>query len=159
MKDVMNHGTGAGVRARGFTLPAAGKTGTSRDGWFAGFTTNLVCVIWVGFDDNRDLGLTGGVADAPIWADFMIRATRVAGLQRRKRFRRARRRAVGDDRSRIARARHAELPEHARRGLRPRLGADAALRNPRRRHGIVANGSWLSHVFGGGQPKAPQIGA
>ena len=75
LKDVLNHGTGAGVRARGFTLPAAGKTGTSRDGWFAGFTTNLVCVIWIGFDDNRDLGLTGGVADAPIWADFMIRAT------------------------------------------------------------------------------------
>src|SRR4029077_7509678 len=75
LKDVMNHGTAAGVRARGFTLPAAGKTGTSRDGWFAGFTSNLVCVIWIGFDHNRDLGLAGGVAAAPIWADFMIRAT------------------------------------------------------------------------------------
>jgi len=75
LKDVLNKGTGAGVRARGFTLPAAGKTGTSRDGWFAGFTSNLVCVIWVGFDDNRDLGLPGGAAAAPIWADFMIRAT------------------------------------------------------------------------------------
>ncbi len=75
LKDVMNHGTAAGVRARGFTLPAAGKTGTSRDGWFAGFTSNLVCVIWIGFDDNRDLGLAGGVAAAPLWADFMIRAT------------------------------------------------------------------------------------
>ena len=75
LKDVMNKGTAAGVRARGFTLPAAGKTGTSRDGWFAGFTDNLVCVIWIGFDDNRDLGLPGGTAAAPIWADFMIRAT------------------------------------------------------------------------------------
>ena len=75
LKDVMNRGTAAGVRARGFTLPAAGKTGTSRDGWFAGFTSNLLCVIWVGFDDNRDLGFTGGAADAPIWADFMIKAT------------------------------------------------------------------------------------
>ncbi len=75
LKDVLNKGTGAGVRARGFTLPAAGKTGTSRDGWFAGYTSNLLTVIWVGFDDNRDLGLTGGAADAPIWADFMIRAT------------------------------------------------------------------------------------
>jgi penicillin-binding protein 1B len=75
LKDVMNKGTAAGVRARGFTLPAAGKTGTSRDGWFAGFTNNLVCVIWIGFDDNRDLGLPGGTAAAPIWADFMIRAT------------------------------------------------------------------------------------
>jgi penicillin-binding protein 1B len=78
LKDVLNKGTGAGVRARGFTLPAAGKTGTSRDGWFAGFTSNLLCVIWVGFDDNRDLGLTGGAADAPIWADFMTRATSIS---------------------------------------------------------------------------------
>jgi penicillin-binding protein 1B len=75
LKDVLNRGTGAGVRARGFTLPAAGKTGTSRDGWFAGFTSNLLCVIWIGFDDNRDLGLPGGAVAAPIWADFMIRAT------------------------------------------------------------------------------------
>src|SRR5205823_7747262 len=75
LKDVLNRGTGAAVRARGFTLPAAGKTGTSRDGWFAGFTSNLLCVVWIGFDDNRDLGITGGVADAPIWADFMMKAT------------------------------------------------------------------------------------
>src|SRR5437763_8165371 len=71
-------GTGAAVRARGFTLPAAGKTGTSRDGWFAGFTSNLLCVIWIGFDDNRDLGITGGAADAPIWADFMTKATSIS---------------------------------------------------------------------------------
>ena len=75
LKDVLNRGTGAAVRARGFTLPAAGKTGTSRDGWFAGFTSNLLCVIWVGFDDNRDLGFPGGATAAPIWADFMIKAT------------------------------------------------------------------------------------
>jgi len=86
LKDVLNKGTGAGVRARGFTLPAAGKTGTSRDGWFAGFTSNLLCVIWVGFDDNRDLGLTGGAADAPIWADFMIRATSVSPYRDVKEF-------------------------------------------------------------------------
>ena len=55
MEDVMNQGTGAVVRALGFQAPAAGKTGTSRDGWFAGFTSNLICVVWVGFDDNRDL--------------------------------------------------------------------------------------------------------
>jgi penicillin-binding protein 1B len=78
LKDVLNRGTGAGVRARGFTLPAAGKTGTSRDGWFAGFTSNLLCVIWIGFDDNRDLGLPGGAVAAPIWADFMTRATSLA---------------------------------------------------------------------------------
>jgi penicillin-binding protein 1B len=75
LKDVLNRGTGAAVRARGFTAPAAGKTGTSRDGWFAGFTSNLVCVIWIGFDDNRDLGLSGSQTAAPMWADFMMRAT------------------------------------------------------------------------------------
>ncbi len=74
MEDVINRGTGATVRARGFTAPAAGKTGTSRDGWFAGFTSNLVCVVWVGFDDNRDLGLSGTNAAAPIWAELMKRA-------------------------------------------------------------------------------------
>jgi penicillin-binding protein 1B len=74
LQDVLNRGTGAGVRARGFTAPAAGKTGTSRDGWFAGFTSNLLCVIWIGFDDNRDLGFSGSQTAAPIWADFMSRA-------------------------------------------------------------------------------------
>ena len=74
MEDVLNRGTGGSVRRLGFTAPAAGKTGTSRDGWFAGFTSNLVCVVWIGFDDNRDLGLAGGVAAAPLWAEFMKRA-------------------------------------------------------------------------------------
>jgi penicillin-binding protein 1B len=74
MEDVINHGTGFPVRQLGFTAPAAGKTGTSRDGWFAGYTSNLLCVVWVGFDDNRDLGLAGGAAAAPIWGEFMKRA-------------------------------------------------------------------------------------
>jgi len=74
MEDVINHGTGYPVRALGFDAPAAGKTGTSRDGWFAGYTSNLLCVVWVGFDDNRDLGLAGGQAAAPIWGEFMKRA-------------------------------------------------------------------------------------
>lgn len=74
MEDVINQGTGATVRAMGFTPPAAGKTGTSRDAWFAGFTSNLVCVIWVGFDDNRDVGISGSAAAAPIWGDFMKHA-------------------------------------------------------------------------------------
>jgi len=74
MEDVINHGTGYPVRALGFNAPAAGKTGTSRDGWFAGYTSNLLCVVWVGFDDNRDLNLQGGEAAAPIWGEFMKRA-------------------------------------------------------------------------------------
>jgi penicillin-binding protein 1B len=74
MEDVINHGTGYPVRALGFNAPAAGKTGTSRDGWFAGYTSNLLCVVWVGFDDNRNLSLAGGATAAPIWGEFMKRA-------------------------------------------------------------------------------------
>ncbi len=77
MQDVLDRGTGTRVRQMGFTGTAAGKTGSSRDAWFAGYTPNLVCIIWIGFDDNSDIGLTGGLIAAPIWADFMIRALRV----------------------------------------------------------------------------------
>jgi penicillin-binding protein 1B len=71
MKDVVNRGTAAKVRQRGLKMPLAGKTGTSRDGWFAGYTPNLVCAVWVGFDDGSQLGLTGANSALPIWADFM----------------------------------------------------------------------------------------
>jgi len=74
MEEVMRTGTAAGVRGRGFVLPAAGKTGTSRDGWFAGFTSKLICVVWVGFDDNRDFKLEGARSALPIWTEFMKRA-------------------------------------------------------------------------------------
>lgn len=77
MQEVLRTGTGAGVRSRGFGLPAAGKTGTSRDGWFAGFTSELLCVVWVGFDDNRDLKLEGARSALPIWAEFMKRASQL----------------------------------------------------------------------------------
>src|SRR5262249_14682885 len=77
MQDVLDYGTGTRVRKMGFTGQAAGKTGPSRDAWFAGYTSNIVCIVWVGFDDNSEIGLTGGVVAAPIWADFMIRALRV----------------------------------------------------------------------------------
>jgi penicillin-binding protein 1B len=76
LQEVVNRGTGAGVRGMGFRLPAAGKTGTSRDGWFAGFTSELLCVVWVGFDDNRDLNLEGAHSALPIWAEFMNRAAK-----------------------------------------------------------------------------------
>ncbi len=74
MQDVLRSGTGAGVRARGFTLPAAGKTGTSHDAWFAGYTSKLICVVWVGYDDYRDVKLEGAKAALPIWTEFMKRA-------------------------------------------------------------------------------------
>jgi penicillin-binding protein 1B len=155
LKDVLNHGTGAGVRARGFTLPAAGKTGTSRDGWFAGFTSNLVCVIWIGFDDNRDLGLPGGSTAAPIWADFMNHATALPSYRDVKDF---------------------DPPEGIQSVLIDPESLELATSNcPTTRqevyiagsaptqyceiHGshnvFTSAGSWLSHVFGGGQPKEP----
>ena len=80
LQGVMTRGTAASVRARGFKAPAAGKTGTSHDVWFAGYTSNLICLIWVGNDDYTDIstGLShkvqGADTAAPIWADFMNRA-------------------------------------------------------------------------------------
>ena len=44
------------------------------DGWFAGFTSKLICVVWVGFDDNRDFKLEGAHSALPIWTEFMKRA-------------------------------------------------------------------------------------
>src|SRR5665213_1397863 len=78
LEEVIRSGTAAGVRARGFTLPAAGKTGTSRDGWFAGYTSRLLCIVWVGFDDYRDLGLEGAKSALPIWTEFMKSAIKIA---------------------------------------------------------------------------------
>jgi penicillin-binding protein 1B len=75
MEGVINNGLGfSAVRGRGFTAPAAGKTGSSHDGWFAGYTSNLLCIVWVGYDDYSDLRLTGGVTAAPIWTEFMKKA-------------------------------------------------------------------------------------
>lgn len=74
LEEVMRSGTAAGVRGRGFLAPAAGKTGTSHDGWFAGFTSDLLCIVWVGFDDYRTLDLEGAHSALPIWTEFMKRA-------------------------------------------------------------------------------------
>jgi penicillin-binding protein 1B len=77
MRSVLNEGTAAGARAAGFTVDAAGKTGTTndlRDAWFVGFTPELLTVVWVGFDDNQPVGLSGAQAALPIWTAFMTRA-------------------------------------------------------------------------------------
>jgi penicillin-binding protein 1B len=74
MQNVINSGTGYEVRRRGFMSPAAGKTGTSHDAWFAGFTSNLLCIVWVGNDDYTDVQIEGAHAAAPIWAEFMKKA-------------------------------------------------------------------------------------
>jgi len=78
MENVLRgQGTGAGVRNRGFVSPAAGKTGTSHDAWFAGYTSNLLCIVWVGNDDYTDVKIQGADAAAPIWAEFMKRAVQL----------------------------------------------------------------------------------
>jgi penicillin-binding protein 1B len=71
---VVDHGTARAARGALKGTAIAGKTGTSRDGWFVGYTQNLVCVVWIGFDDNQQLGLTGAAAALPAWTDFMSAA-------------------------------------------------------------------------------------
>ncbi len=84
LQAVLNGGTGAIVRRMGFDLPAAGKTGTSddyHDAWFTGFTPTLCASVWVGYDrgvgmrDTNGRGITGARGAAPIWAEFMKKAT------------------------------------------------------------------------------------
>jgi penicillin-binding protein 1B len=152
MEDVINRGTGATVRARGFNAPAAGKTGTSRDGWFAGYTTNLLAIVWVGFDDNRDLGLSGGNAPAPIWADFMKKATALPAYHDVKPF------EMPDgvtkvtiDPETLALA-TPECPttreEVYIHGTEP--SEFCPLHGSQRAGSDTPPGSWLSHIFGGG---------
>src|SRR5262245_66102691 len=86
MQNVVDHGTGFTVRSRGFTAPAAGKTGTSHDAWFAGYTSNLLCIVWVGYDDYSDLRLSGAYTAAPIWAEFMKRAVTLPGYSDTRTF-------------------------------------------------------------------------
>ncbi len=74
LEAVMKYGTGAGAQLMGVDFPAAGKTGTTndyRDAYFVGYTPDIVCAVWVGFDQPRDTGLTGAQAALPAWARFM----------------------------------------------------------------------------------------
>ncbi len=87
MEGVINNGLGyTAVRLRGFTPPAAGKTGSSHDGWFAGYTSNLLCIVWVGYDDYSDLRLSGAMTAAPIWTEFMKRASALPQYEDMKEF-------------------------------------------------------------------------
>ena len=74
---VIDHGTARKARGAVPGTAIAGKTGTSRDGWFVGYSPNLVCAVWIGFDDNAQLGLTGADAALPAWAEFMREAVAV----------------------------------------------------------------------------------
>jgi penicillin-binding protein 1B len=74
---VVDHGTARAARGAVKGTAIAGKTGTSRDGWFVGYTPNLVCVVWIGFDDNQQLGLTGAEAALPAWTEFVSGAVQL----------------------------------------------------------------------------------
>ena len=157
LEDVINHGTGATVRARGFDAPAAGKTGTSRDGWFAGYTSNLLAIVWVGFDDNRDLGLSGGSAPAPIWADFMKRAITLPAYRGVQPFEMpdgVTRVTIDPETLQLATPACPVTREEVYiQGTEPTEfcslhGAHMA--------GDTPPGSWLSRIFGGDKPKGPE---
>jgi penicillin-binding protein 1B len=78
LEEVLNSGTGKAARAAGFTAPAAGKTGTSenfQDAWFEGYTPNLVCGVWVGYDIPKSLGHSAAGIALPVWTTFMKKAT------------------------------------------------------------------------------------
>ena len=127
MEDVINHGTGYPVRALGFNAPAAGKTGTSRDGWFAGYTSNLLCVVWVGFDDNRNLGLTGGNTAAPIWGEFMKRAVAQPAVSQHAAVHAARWCDGSDRRPRNRPARHRVLPAKPKTSISSRAASPLSI--------------------------------
>ncbi len=76
LKGVMDRGTGAKARALGVRGPVAGKTGTTdgyRDAWFIGYTPDIAIGVWVGFDDERPIKLTGAQAALPIWSELAVR--------------------------------------------------------------------------------------
>ncbi|HEY7161868.1 MAG TPA: penicillin-binding transpeptidase domain-containing protein, partial [Acidobacteriota bacterium] len=81
LQSVVTSGTAASLKNYGLTQPIAGKTGTSNDfhdAWFVGYTPDLLCLVWVGYDDNKPVQLTGAQAAIPIWASFMKKA--LAGI-------------------------------------------------------------------------------
>lgn len=76
LQDVVKNGTARRVQSLGSNLNLAGKTGTTndyRDAWFAGYSGNYVSVVWVGRDDNKPIGLSGGSGALPVWVDYMNR--------------------------------------------------------------------------------------
>jgi len=77
LSDVIKRGTARRAQISFKNVAVAGKTGTSRDGWFVGYTPNLVCAVWIGFDDNKQLGLTGAEAALPAWTDFIREAVAI----------------------------------------------------------------------------------
>ena len=140
LEEVTRSGTAAGIRSRGFRDPAAGKTGTSHDGWFAGFTSELLCVVWVGFDDNRELDLEGAKSALPIWTEFMKRAVEFKEYRNSKPF---------------------DAPEGiVTLDIDPASGQPATAGCPSRRHEVFIAGTQpldSCRLHGGGQPGVTHV--
>jgi penicillin-binding protein 1B len=140
LEEVTRTGTAAGIRSRGFRDPAAGKTGTSHDGWFAGFTSELLCIVWVGFDDNRELNLEGAKSALPIWTEFMKRAGEYKEYRNTKPF---------------------EAPEGiVTLEIDPLSGQPATPACPTRRQEVFIAGTQplgSCHLHGGGQPGVSHV--
>jgi penicillin-binding protein 1B len=154
MESVINNGLGyTAVRLRGFTAPAAGKTGSSHDGWFAGYTSNLLCVVWVGYDDYSDLRLTGAQTSGPIWTEFMKKAAALPQYSDMKSFTQPT--GVID----------VQLDKATNRLATPTCPDDytaafVAGTEPREtcdQPGAVAG--FFNRIFGGGKPQAPTLAA
>ena len=83
---VFERGTARSASAHGFSGGAAGKTGTTdgtRDSWFAGYTNQILALVWVGYDDNARTGLTGATGALPVWVEFMKRSAQRSPLRLR----------------------------------------------------------------------------
>ena len=79
LENVVKHGTG--WRARKIGRASAGKTGTTNDhidAWYIGYIPQLVCGVWVGYDQEKSMGVyeTGGIVATPIWVDFIKKLTK-----------------------------------------------------------------------------------
>ena len=149
MRSVINEGTGAGARAAGFTLDAAGKSGTTndlRDAWFIGFTPDLLTAVWVGFDNNQPIGLSGSQAALPIWTTLHeARARRPQGLALQRAGRhRLRRHRQGHRQARAPGLSEGHLRSLSRWARSPRTTATstAATRSP----GSRSLGAALRHI-------------
>jgi penicillin-binding protein 1B len=76
LEGVIQRGTATKARSLGLSGAVAGKTGTTdgyRDAWFVGYSSDVVIGVWIGFDDERPIGLSGAQAALPIWMEIARR--------------------------------------------------------------------------------------
>lgn len=81
LAETMKTGTGRSAHLSGLTAESAGKTGTTsdyKDAWFAGFTSDQVAIVWMGYDDNTPVKLSGASGALPIWTQYMLNVYKTA---------------------------------------------------------------------------------